>query len=279
MQQRISEALTQIEHNEAVHVLYACESGSRAWGFPSKNSDYDVRFLYIRPPEWYLSINLEHKRDVIERPIVDQLDINGWDLRKALKLLCKSNPPLLEWLQSPTVYWDAFGIAKYWDAFGIANQLRGLLPAFYSPIACHYHYLHMARGNFRDYLKDHEVVWVKKYFYVLRPLLAVCWIDAGYGLVPIAFQTMVDVVVKDAQVRHAIEELVARKRAGDELGQEPRVPVLSDFIAQEMERLEGAMVEQKRSRTELEPLNVLFRETLHRVWAGDAEGEKKNDCT
>lgn len=96
--------LEQIEKDEDVTIFYACESGSRAWGFPSADSDYDVRFIYVRPRDWYLSIDVEEKRDVIERPINDALDISGWDLRKALKLLRKSNPPLLEWLSSPIVY-------------------------------------------------------------------------------------------------------------------------------------------------------------------------------
>jgi predicted nucleotidyltransferase len=98
----ILEQLEQIEQEEQVTILYACESGSRAWGFPSQDSDYDVRFIYLHKPEWYLSIY--DKRDVIERPINNMLDINGWDLRKALNLFRKSNPPLLEWLQSPIQY-------------------------------------------------------------------------------------------------------------------------------------------------------------------------------
>ena len=100
----ILERLAAIEQTEAVRILYACESGSRAWGFASPDSDYDVRFLYVRPRDWYLSIDLEHRRDVIERPIEGVLDINGWDLRKAPQLMRKSNPPLFEWLHSPLAY-------------------------------------------------------------------------------------------------------------------------------------------------------------------------------
>ncbi len=159
--------LGDIEKEENVTIFYACESGSRAWGFPSEDSDYDVRFLYLRPRDWYLSIDVEEKRDVIERPISEMLDISGWDLRKALKLLRKSNPPLLEWLNSPTVYQQDFTIT---------DKIKELVPEYYSPIACLHHYLHMAQGNYREYLKG-EIVWVKKYFYVLRPLLAINWIE------------------------------------------------------------------------------------------------------
>lgn len=253
---RITAALDAIERERDVRVLYACESGSRAWGFPSQNSDYDVRFIYIQRRAWYLAINLEHLRDVIEQPISEQLDVSGWDLRKALQLLRKSNPPLLEWLNSSIVYRDAFGIA---------DQLRALLPDYYSPIACRYHYLHMARGNFRDYLQG-EIVWVKKYFYVLRPLLAVQWIESAHGIVPLTFTTLVDTLVTDTNVKAAITALLQRKLAGDELDREPHIPVLSDFIAQELERMERTTITAERSSTDTERLNRLFRGTLERVW-------------
>jgi predicted nucleotidyltransferase len=91
---RIRTELDRIEEEESVRVLYACESGSRAWGFESEDSDYDVRFIYLRPADWYLTI--QKKRDVIEKPIDEDLDISGWDLPKALELFRRSNPPLLE---------------------------------------------------------------------------------------------------------------------------------------------------------------------------------------
>ena len=119
-----------------------------------------MRFIYVRPRDWYLSIEIEKLPDVIERPITDELDVSGWDIRKALQLLRKSNPPLLEWLTSPIVYRE---IAE------IADRLRDLTTEFYSPIACGHHYLHMAQGNYREYLRN-EPIWIKKYFYVLRPL-------------------------------------------------------------------------------------------------------------
>ena len=91
----VLQQLHEIEVKHGVRVLYACESGSRAWGFASADSDYDVRFIYSHPQEWYLSIDLEHEPDVIEVPIDGELDISGWDLRKALKLFRKSNPALI----------------------------------------------------------------------------------------------------------------------------------------------------------------------------------------
>ncbi|MBS4161445.1 nucleotidyltransferase domain-containing protein, partial [Klebsiella pneumoniae] len=102
MNQRINEELANIENMNHVKILFAVESGSRAWGFPSQDSDYDVRFIYVHQKDWYLSI--DEKRDVIERPIHESLDISGWELTKALRLFRKSNPPLLEWLSSEMVY-------------------------------------------------------------------------------------------------------------------------------------------------------------------------------
>jgi predicted nucleotidyltransferase len=247
--------LRQIELDEDVVILYACESGSRAWGFPSADSDYDVRFLYVRRRDWYLSIDLEHKRDVIERPLADNLDISGWDLRKALALLRKSNPPLLEWLTSPTVYLEQGHIA---------DKIRALASEFYSPVATMHHYLHMARGNYRDYLKG-DVVWIKKYFYLLRPLLAIQWIESQPGPPPMEFGTLVDRLVTSPELKREIEVLLERKRAGDELDRAPKIPVISDYIDAEMARLEIALIGRKMPTPGVEKLNALFREAVDEI--------------
>ena len=160
IKREIQARLQHIEREENVCIFYACESGSRAWGFPSEDSDYDVRFMYVHHKDWYLSI--DERRDVIERPINDMIDLSGWDIRKALRLFGKSNPPLLEWFNSPIIYQQRLNIV---------NKLKALMPEYYSPKSCLYHYLHMAEGNFREYLKG-QMVLVKKYFYVLRPILA-----------------------------------------------------------------------------------------------------------
>src|SRR5436189_1813350 len=102
MLSEIKKELRRIEEQLEIKVLYAVESGSRAWGFASTDSDWDVRFLYARCPEWYLSV--QDRRDVLEYPISEGLDVSGWDIRKALVLFARSNPPLMEWLRSPIVY-------------------------------------------------------------------------------------------------------------------------------------------------------------------------------
>ena len=252
----ISAALHAIQDQETVRILYACESGSRAWGFPSRDSDYDVRFIYVRQRDWYLSIDLERRRDVIERPISAQLDVSGWDLRKALQLLRKSNPPLLEWLNSPIVYLDQYDAAAHF---------KRLLPAYYSPTACMFHYLHMARGNYRNYLRGDQV-WVKKYFYVLRPLLAIKWIEADYGVVPMEFSALVDAVITDPALKREITALLERKKAGDELDRGPRNEIISTFIEGEITRLDAVPVPPTQSTPSIEELNQLFRHLIETAW-------------
>jgi predicted nucleotidyltransferase len=246
--QRVRDTLARLEAERNVRVLFACESGSRAWGFASRDSDYDVRFLYVHPRDWYLSV--EERRDVIEQPISDDLDVSGWDLRKTLRLLRKSNPPLLEWLRSPVVY-------RYDPAF--VAQFGALATEFYSPRRCFRHYLHMACGNWHKYLRGRETVSLKKYLYVFRPLLACRWIERIGSQVPMQFARLVDGVLCETVVRDALDELVARKQAGDELDVAPRVEVLSRYIEDELARLEG-LADPGEGAGNVEALNCFFRD-------------------
>lgn len=241
--------LEAIERDNDVRITLAVESGSRAWGFASNDSDYDVRFLYVRSHDWHCSINVEGKRDVIECPITDNLDISGWDIRKALRLLYKSNPPLLEWLHSPIIYRELHEAAK---------PLRATAQRYYSKTSSFYHYLHMAKGNDKNYLQREEV-WTKKYLYVLRPLLAIKWSEANQGVPPLDFERVVNEVVDDNSVRTAIGDLLARKRNGDELGTGPRIPALDNFITSEFERHKAEGISKAERPPDIENLNVLFR--------------------
>jgi predicted nucleotidyltransferase len=245
--QRVRHALAQVEAERNVRVLFACESGSRAWGFASQDSDYDVRFLYVHERDWYLSV--QDRRDVIEQPISDDLDVSGWELRKALRLLQKSNPPLLEWLKSPVVY-------RHDPAF--AAEFGALAAEFYSPRRCFAHYLHMAFGNWRHYLEGRAEVRLKKYLYVFRPLLACRWIERQLGQVPMRFAQLVEGVLEEAEVRAALDALVARKMAGNELDAAAPVAALSRFIETELPRLE-ALKEPAEAAGEVEDLNGFFR--------------------
>jgi len=190
------------EQEQGVNILFAIESGSRAWGFASPNSDYDVRFIYAHPQDWYLDINVHNKRDVIEYPIVDEIDINGWDIRKALMLFWQSNPAIVEWVQSPIVYVDK-GI--------FAKRVKALLPEIYSLQKGIYHYQHMAKKTYRELIKK-EQVSLKKYFYILRPLLAIQWIQARQEPAPIEFDQLKTLIVDNKALTLAIEQLLARKK-------------------------------------------------------------------
>lgn len=246
---RIQSELSRIETERGVQVLYAVESGSRAWGFASTDSDYDVRFIYLHAPEWYLSVG--QKRDVIEEPISGDLDLSGWDLRKALGLLRKSNSSLLEWLRSAIVYREDIGFS---------TGFRALAEQYYTPAKCFLHYLHMAEGNFRDYLRG-DVVWLKKYLYVLRPICACRWIECGLGHVPMEFFKLVNKTIDDVMLRFAITDLVMRKRNGEELDRAPRVPVLSEFIESELARL-ADIVPEPSDLPPVAELDAFFRSIL-----------------
>ncbi|MBK7982506.1 MAG: nucleotidyltransferase domain-containing protein [Candidatus Competibacteraceae bacterium] len=248
----ILERLDAIERRDAVRILYACESGSRAWGFASPDSDYDVRFIYAHPRDWYLSVHVERRRDVIERPIEDLLDINGWDLRKALQLMLKSNPPLFEWLYSPIVYRERAGFRQ---------AMLALTPTYYAPLGCAWHYLQMARGNQREYLRG-DPVRLKKYLYVLRPLLAIRWLESGRGVVPMPFRALVATLLPAGEVRDAIERLLVAKQSSGELAWGPRIPALSDWIAAELERLEAGPLLESAAKPDSALLDRTFRDWL-----------------
>ncbi|WP_434756673.1 nucleotidyltransferase domain-containing protein [Paenibacillus amylolyticus] len=256
MRDIIAKQLAQIEQEEQVRIIYACESGNRAWGFPSQDSDYDVRFIYVRPLEWYLSI--EEQRDVIERPISDQLDINGWDIRKALKLFRKSNPPLLEWLQSPI---------QYDEQYSVAEQIRALSPLTFSPKSCMYHYLNMAKGNFRDYLQG-EQVKIKKYFYVLRPLLACGWIERYETMPPMAFDELVETLIPAGTPLYTeIHDLLRRKKAGEEMDMEPQLPAIQKYITAQIAHVEqSAAGIEGQATVEIDVLNRIFQSAVQEVW-------------
>lgn len=222
---RVLKKLRDLEERHEVRVLYACESGSRVWGFASGDSDYDVRFLYVRSRDWYLSV--EEGRDVIEEPLSEELDVSGWDLRKALRLLRKSNPALLEWLHSPVVY-----VGK--NAF--QEQLTELAAAYFSPAKCFRHYRSMASGNSRKYLTQDQVR-PKKYLYTLRPLLACRWVERGSGPPAIQLDHLVASGLPEIDVREALNQLVHVKHSGGELDAGARIDVLDRFIERELQRL------------------------------------------
>lgn len=236
MRAEVERELARIEETEGVRVLFAVESGSRAWGFASPDSDYDVRFVYARPVPWYLSI--EAGRDVIEVPIDDELDVSGWDVRKAISLMMKPNPVLLEWLSSPIRYrWDGSSCAK----------LRAMAERVAHGTACRHHYLRLAIRQWERNIEDRERVNLKKYFYVVRPVMALRWLRMRPDeLPPMNFHDLVDGTDVSADLADALGELLRAKRQAKEIGEAARVDVIDAFVTEEMARADAALSESAR---------------------------------
>ncbi|MGO4262958.1 nucleotidyltransferase domain-containing protein [Lysobacter sp. TAB13] len=253
----VLDALAAIEREHEVRIVYACESGSRGWGFSSPDSDYDARFVYVHKQPWYLTVNErtgvgEPQRDVIELPIESDLDVSGWDLRKTLRLLSKSNPTLLEWLRSPIVYRQDPALSA---------GLRALAEEFYSPIAAWHHYFSLARGTFRGHLGG-EQIRTKKYLYVLRPVLACQWIEREDGAPPMAFEDLLERLLPQGPVREAIDALLVRKRLSAEVAAGPRIAAISDFLEAEIERMQALQPQLPAGAGRGERLDEFFRSAL-----------------
>ena len=252
IEKEIQRRIDAAEEEHGVKVLYAVESGSRAWGFASPNSDYDVRFIYAHPKDWYVAVNLEEKRDVIEYPIIDEIDISGWDVRKALRLFKKSNPSFVEWLHSSIIYRDD-GV--------FANTARALLSSSYSVEKGIYHYRSMAKTNYRGYLRK-PMVPLKKYFYVLRPLLSILWMEKEGTPAPIEFDKLRMLVDTGSELDCAITKLIGRKKLALEKEIAPAVPVINEFIVSELERLESYSGSDLGKSFNYDSLNELFHSAL-----------------
>jgi len=198
--------LRDIEYRYNVKVLLAVESGSRAWGFESRNSDWDVRFIYIHKPEWYFKVEVQ--RDVVEHIYEDDVDIVGWELRKALTLLRRSNPSLLEWLHSPKVY--------YADE-EFARRILAAENDYYNPVKSMYHYNRIYNKQNERYLQQ-EGYPMKRFLYYLRGVLACQWIESNKTLPPVRFKELYEAMVEDNSIRAKIEALIEIKKDGKELG-------------------------------------------------------------
>lgn len=250
MKKRIKEKLCELEKRENIHILLAVESGSRAWGFASPDSDYDVRFVYVCQKEDYLK--LETVRDVIELPIDDMLDMNGWDLQKTLRLLHKSNPTLFEWFSSPIIYMET----KF------ADQFRKMMFDYFSCKRSLYHYISMAEGNYREYLKR-DMVRVKKYFYVLRPVLACRWVLEKGTPPPMLFSKLMDAQLPE-RLHSDVNKLLELKINSPEIREIPRIEKINEYLDSSIEEIKDCLksVEDTRS-PDWKELNDLF---LGEVW-------------
>jgi hypothetical protein len=249
IQKIISDNLDEIEKTENVKILHCVESGSRAWGFASPDSDYDVRFIYVRPKEYYL--RLDKTRDVIEWKLDEVLDINGWDLQKALRLLHKSNPTLFEWNNSPIVY----RTTSEW------NEIRQIIDKYLNRKSALYHYISTAKTNYREYLKTDDVR-LKKYFYAIRPILACRWIIDKKCPPPVLFSQLAESEL-DPAVKPYVDILLDMKINSPEVATGKRIDELNEYIERNIAEIDRMICETDKDTTaDWNELNSIFLKIL-----------------
>jgi len=253
--QAIDHAIADIESAHGVRVLFAAESGSRAWGFASPDSDYDVRFIYVHRPDWYLSIG--EPRDVIEAMLPGDLDLSGWDLRKTLGLFMRCNLALNEWLGSPIVYRERGDLAAW---------LRRLIPAGFRAPSGYHHYRSMAKGKYVEYLAR-DPVRLKDVCYALRALLACRWIEHSASQPPTEFARLVQTPWVDASEREMISLLLAAKSAVIESDRTPLDPRVRLWLEHELETSQAtAAAIRSEASLQAEDLDDLLRVTVKSSW-------------
>ena len=194
---------------------------------------------------------MEGIRDVIEWKLDEVLDINGWDIKKALQLLHKSNQTIFEWCASPIVY---LATPEF-------DVLKKALPGYFSEKKALYHYWHMAQTNYREYLKGEEVR-IKKYFYVLRPLLAAQWILDKKVAPPMLFDELVDEEL-DENLRPELNRLLEMKKTLPEMGMAPKVQVFNDYIEKVMPEIKEAAELIEETEKDWKFLNELFLQFIN----------------
>ena len=266
MRGRIVEILKAIEHEEGVSILYACESGSRAWGFASPDSDYDVRFVYVRPEEDYL--RLEPVRDVIEKMYSEEdVDLVGWDLRKALPLFGKSNPSFLEWLGSPVVY---IKDARF------VHDVEALRGAFFSRKACFLHYFGTAVSHDLRYL-DKKGITLKRFLYYFRCLLCCKWLTQRFMAPPVVFEILFEEMIPEEDIREKTAEMLrmkARSKENDGANVDDALLNYAEKLRMEMEGVKNELEYQPKKPGER--LERLFLKTV-KAHSAKAPMRDRND--
>ncbi|MBK9980910.1 MAG: nucleotidyltransferase domain-containing protein [Saprospiraceae bacterium] len=252
MEEKISGHLNNIEVRHDIKILLACETGSRAWGFPSPDSDFDVRLIYMHKKDWYLSLN--EKKDTIELMLEDnEIDISGWDIRKSLRLLYKSNPPLLERIQSPIIY------RSDPDFLHDINDLANLC---YSKIATMHHYLSMSKKILPE-IEDQKKYKLKKFFYALRSSLACRWIIERNEIPPIQFEKMVTELNVESNLQSRIKELIELKSGKEEAYFHTGENDLLDFIRLNIDLAENKGLSLPSAKSKPAQLDVFFINILN----------------
>ncbi len=249
----IRQRLSDIESAQGIRILYACESGSRAWGFASADSDYDVRFIFTRQRDDYLGIF--DPPDMLDLGIDELLiDLTGWDLRKALRLGRKSNGSLTEWLFSPIVYQQDSVIMSEWREIACRN---------FVPRSSAAHYLGLCRkmwGGIQE--KGDEFVTAKKYLYALRSLLAALYVCEKQSPIPVPFSDLRAVLVLPPNATAEIDQMIAEKSSGGESDTIQSNEALDSFLENEIPRLDDLIKQLPDEPGPMEDFDSFFRKVL-----------------
>jgi len=243
----VSRRLREVEAERNLRIVFACESGSRAWGFASTDSDFDVRFIFVRPTEDYLK--LTPPKDAFDLHQDQDFDLAGWDIRKTAELMRRCNPPLMEWLDSPIVY-EADNV--------ISPKLIELRDVYFDPKKAAHHYLSLSAGIWNKYIEDEPSPVRKKYLYALRPLACIRFIEMHRTQPPTLFDAVLDAIDWNDETRGAIATLVDQKRSASELGSQPADPVLTDHIVSSLNEAERIAAKLPVNETPSKALNDLI---------------------
>ena len=242
--------IKEIEAKENIRVLHVIESGSRAWGLASPDSDYDVRFIYVRDRNFYLS--LRENKDFIDWELNEVLDINGWDIKKVLQHFHKSNATLFEWSNSPVVYYTTDEWKKLYDE--VAGQ-------YFACKSSMYHYYGTANKNYHEYLME-DLVKYKKYFYVLRPILACKWIEEKKCPPPVLFDELFDSVLEE-DMKPVIADLLAKKVQMSESDKAPKIDKVNQYVEEKLIYYKNLLEGMDDDRNpDWEPLEEVFKKVI-----------------
>jgi predicted nucleotidyltransferase len=246
--ENIVHILSEIERKKNIKILYACETGSRAWGFPSPDSDFDIRFVYMHEKDWYLSLSA--RKDTVE--IMDgDLDITGWDLKKSLTLLKKSNAPLIERFNSPIAYFSVPGFKE---------EFKKLISNYYSPIAVFFHHHSLAKKFWYE-LKDKDELKLKSYFYLIRSLLSCNWIIKDNSVLPMHIEGLMKYIEEEYKER--VRALIALKATVDEKYLHKKDHKLNEWILGLFEYIEAGKEKLTADNTNMVLLNEFFLKMLY----------------
>jgi uncharacterized protein len=253
MTQQIHYHLQRFAQENGFRILYACETGSRGWGFASPDSDFDIRFIYVFPQERYLQLREPQEQiSTIFEDSGEVLDFNGWELRKTLRLLSGANASPYEWLQSPIIYDNIDNFrSSLWDIAGL----------YHSPRSAIHHYLGICHNSLKSGIEG-DSINIKKYFYVLRPLLAAKWAADRRTVPHMQFAPLLAQIPADTAFRKAVAQLWMEKERAPEGAMTPLVPAIQDFISTEMEHCKSVAEQMEKRHVDTQALDVFFKQWL-----------------